>query len=260
MSEQKFLKTPCEHCGENIEFPADGLGMAVPCPHCQKRTRLNLPGSSAAFASVPSPTIVPASAPSSALPVPSRSPTPPPAAPAPPSSASANEEPGASKSKTGLLVGVALGILICAAGGYFGYKKVLSQPEGETAIASPKSTKSKKPGATNTEPAGSETSVAPATIKKAKSLQDLKAGAVTLEKSKGGSSLVYGVGDIRNDSDYQRFGVKVELNVFDAAGKNAGKATDYIQVIEPHGSWRFHALILDPKATSAKIASVTEAE
>jgi hypothetical protein len=260
MSEQKFLKTACEHCGENIEFPAEGLGMAVPCPHCQKRTRLNLPGSSAAVASVPPPTIAPASAPSSAPPVASRAPTPPPSAPAAPSTPSVNEETATPKSKIGLLVGVALGVLICAGGGYFGYKKFLSAPESQTAPAAPQTARSKKAIVTNIEPAGSESSAAPAAVKKAKSPQDLKAGAVTLEKAKGGSSLVYGVGDIRNDSDYQRFGVKVELNVFDAAGKNAGKATDYIQVIEPHGSWRFHALILDPKAASAKIASVTEAE
>src|ERR1044071_4736707 len=118
MSEQKFLKTACEHCGENIEFPAEGLGMAVPCPHCQKRTRLSLPGSSAAVESVPPPSAAP-SAPSSVPPVPSRAPAPPPTVPAAPSSASVREDTEAPKSKVGLLVGVALVIVALAAAGYF---------------------------------------------------------------------------------------------------------------------------------------------
>ena len=249
MSEQKFLKAACEHCEDHIEFPAEGAGMSVPCPHCQKRTRLNAP----AIGSVPefSPASPPA-APKATPPPASRTPV----APASPGISPAAREPS---SKVGLLVGITIGLLALGAGGYFGYKKFLSKSETESAIASPKPAKKTKRPETNSEAANTETVVTPATIK-AKSLQDLKPGPVTLEKSKGGSSLVYGVGDLRNDSEHQRFGVKVELSVFDAAGKNVGKATDYIQVIEPRNSWRFHALILDPKATSAKIANVSEAE
>jgi hypothetical protein len=234
--------------------------MLVPCPHCQKRTRLTLPGSASAVASVPPPPNPPAIP---TAPGPSHAPRDvSPAAAATPSAPSVpiGEPAAGPKSKGGLLIGIGVALIVLAAGGYLGYKKFLSVPETQADSPTPRTAKSKKPSVTNAEPAGAETAAAPASAKKPKSPQDLKTGAVTLEKSKGGSSLVYGVGDIRNDSEYQRFGVKVELNVFDAAGKNAGKATDYIQVIEPHGSWRFHALILDPKATSAKIAGVSEAE
>jgi hypothetical protein len=163
------------------------------------------------------------------------------------------------KTKVGLRIGLAVLLVVMMGGGYLAYKRFLNEPEVEPSPQPQNVSRKKKEPATNTTPATSETVSTPAP-KAAKSAQDLKTGTVSLEKSKGGSSLVYGVGEIRNESDYQRFGVKVELNVFDAAGKNAGKATDYIQVIEPHGSWRFHALILDPKATSAKIANVSEAE
>jgi len=90
-----------------------------------------------------------------------------------------------------------------------------------------------------------------------KSLADLKVGAITLEKAKSGS-LVYAAGVLKNDSDYARYGVKIELDLSDAQGRGASKATDYTQVIEPRKEWRFRALILDSKAVSAKLAKVTE--
>ena len=254
MSEQKFLKAACEQCGENIEFPAEGIGMVITCPHCQKRTVLRVAGAP------PPPTPAPArevrSVSTSAAPPTIPPPVPPAAAPRETSPAMA-EAAEPRKSRMGLLIVIALGILVLGAAGFFAFQNSRTKPETESAPPLPRA-KVKKPAKTNTEAAASEE--APPAAKKAKTLQDLKTGSVILEKSKGGSSLVYGVGDVKNDSEYQRFGVKVELSVFDAKGKNVGKATDYIQVIEPHGTWRFHALILDDKATSAKIASVTEAE
>jgi hypothetical protein len=94
--------------------------------------------------------------------------------------------------------------------------------------------------------------------KRPKSPDDLKAGAVQLEKTKG-SSLVYAVGAVTNDSEHQRFGVRIELDLFNSAGKKlSGSAKDYKDVIEPHRDWQFHALIPDSKAVSAKVSSVKE--
>ena len=90
-----------------------------------------------------------------------------------------------------------------------------------------------------------------------KSLDDLKVGPVQLEKAKVGS-LVYAVGTVTNASEYQRFGVQIKLDLFGKNGKKIGIAKDYKDVIEPNREWRFHALILDSHATSAKISSVTE--
>lgn len=42
MSERKFLKCLCSQCGGHIEFPADGIGLTVPCPHCGWQTELML--------------------------------------------------------------------------------------------------------------------------------------------------------------------------------------------------------------------------
>jgi len=42
MPESKFLKCSCAHCGGHIEFPADGIGATIPCPHCARETELTL--------------------------------------------------------------------------------------------------------------------------------------------------------------------------------------------------------------------------
>ena len=42
MSDAKYLKSTCAHCGGHIEFPADGIGSVVPCPHCGWETELRL--------------------------------------------------------------------------------------------------------------------------------------------------------------------------------------------------------------------------
>ena len=88
-------------------------------------------------------------------------------------------------------------------------------------------------------------------------LDELTASAVTLEKTPG-SSLVYAVGAIKNASNRQRFGVKIELELSDASGQKVGTASDYRQVIEPGAQWQFKALVMDSKAASAKIIAIHE--
>src|SRR5438105_12799302 len=46
MSIEKYLKCSCRKCGGHIEFPSEGIGMVVDCPHCGQTTRL-VPGLSA---------------------------------------------------------------------------------------------------------------------------------------------------------------------------------------------------------------------
>jgi hypothetical protein len=95
------------------------------------------------------------------------------------------------------------------------------------------------------------------TTPKPKSHADLKPGKIELEKT-AGSSLVYAVGTVTNDSTYQRFGVKVELDLFNKERVKIGATQDYKDIIEPRKEWRFHALIPDKKTASAKITAVTE--
>jgi hypothetical protein len=92
-----------------------------------------------------------------------------------------------------------------------------------------------------------------------KSIDDLKVSTITLQRTPG-SALVYAVGTVRNDSDQQRFGVRIELDLFDNAGKRIGPAKDYVGVIEPHKDWRFRALVPLARTVTAKVAKITEQE
>jgi len=86
---------------------------------------------------------------------------------------------------------------------------------------------------------------------------DFAISAIKLEKTPG-SSLVYVTGKIRNLGDNRRFGVKVELNLFDANDNLVGKAKDYQPLLEPAAEWHFKALILDGNAVSARLSSIVE--
>lgn len=86
---------------------------------------------------------------------------------------------------------------------------------------------------------------------------DFVASAVTLETTEG-TSRVFATGTLKNKTERKRFGVKVELELFSAADEKLGTAADYKAVMEPGAEWRFKALVLDAKATSAKIASIKE--
>lgn len=87
----------------------------------------------------------------------------------------------------------------------------------------------------------------------------LAAENITLEKTTN-SSVVYAVGMIKNKSDRQRFGVKIELDLLDPNSEKIGTATDYLSILEPRTEWRFKALVLDAKAVSARVARVHEEE
>jgi hypothetical protein len=78
-----------------------------------------------------------------------------------------------------------------------------------------------------------------------------------LEKTPG-SSLVYVTGALQNQSDRQRFGVKVEFELFDTNDNPIGVATDYQPVLDPHGEWQFKALVMQTKAASVRFDSISE--
>jgi hypothetical protein len=84
-----------------------------------------------------------------------------------------------------------------------------------------------------------------------------KVSSITIEKTPG-SSLVYAVGTVRNETNRRRFGVKVEFDILDETGQNVGSAKDYQPALEPKAEWRFRALVVGSKAASAKLASITE--
>jgi len=89
------------------------------------------------------------------------------------------------------------------------------------------------------------------------SQKEFQVSMISFEKTPG-TSLVHAVGTVSNLASRQRFGVKVELDLFDTSGRKIGIATDYQQVIEPRGQWRFNAPVINSKATAAALASIKE--
>jgi hypothetical protein len=235
MNESNYLKCACQNCGEPIEFPIHGIGSAVACPHCHRRTTLRPPSTPEATDKV-----------SPAL------------SEEPDFNATTHEgASGASKCR-GRLVAIALVMILAGtATAVFIHR---DQQKGSISDEIPDAgsagdvSRSSQPGASQP-PAGKS----PTATHVPKAAADLKVGSIALEKAKG-SSLVYAVGVLRNDSDHQRFGVNIELELHDAKGNKAGVAKDYRSVIEPRQEWRFRALVLDSKAVSAILSSIREEE
>lgn len=73
-----------------------------------------------------------------------------------------------------------------------------------------------------------------------------------------GSSLVYAVGTLKNDSGRERFGVRIDLDILDKRGERSGSATDYRQSIQPGGEWQFRALVNATNGSSVRVSSITE--
>jgi rRNA maturation protein Nop10 len=88
-------------------------------------------------------------------------------------------------------------------------------------------------------------------------LNGFKISRITLKKAENGG-LVNAVGTVANETDRQRFGVKIELDLLDAQDEKIGSASDYIAVLEPHNEWQFRAMSTEPKAVKAKLADIEE--
>jgi hypothetical protein len=83
---------------------------------------------------------------------------------------------------------------------------------------------------------------------------------LAIERPRGtkGSKLTYVTGLAQNIETRKRFGVRIELNLLDRGRNRVGVATDYSAVIEPMGSWRFRALVLDRRAVLVSLAGIRE--
>ena len=86
---------------------------------------------------------------------------------------------------------------------------------------------------------------------------DFAIGPIQLSKTTG-SSLIYATGKIRNLSDRQRFGVKVEVELWDADQHSLGRTQDYHALLEPGATWQFRAMVLAGKAVSARLNAIAE--
>jgi hypothetical protein len=208
MSENKFLKCTCTQCGGHIEFPADGIGQTVPCPHCNWPTELALD-------------------------------TP--------------DEPSARspRSLKWLVAGVVILIVgvVGVATALVMAQKFLRKPRVERGMAKTGSRAAK----TNAPVATAPTQAKPATLTNDFSVSDVK-----IIKT-AGSTLIYASGTIKNESDKQRFGVTVEIDLFDSADKKIGSTKDYNRdAIEAGGTWTFRALLVQKGAASARVTAIRE--
>jgi hypothetical protein len=198
MSDTVYLKCPCQKCGGVLEFPADGVGDWVDCPHCGAQTKLE------------------------AVPEPARETHP---------AKSGRRFPGVAAT---LLLAPLLVVLVL----------IWNRPKLPDSPTVPSTTKTQT--ATNTTP-----------LEVLTEMNEFKLSKFILKKSENGG-LVYATGTVKNDTSRQRFGVKIELDLYDAQDAKVGSASDYIAVLEPFKEWRFNALLAEPKAVEARLVNVAE--
>ncbi len=204
-----FAKCACQHCGGHIEFPSEGVGRKISCPHCGERTLLTR---------------------------------------------SAPVEIGggcATRRRIYWTLGIAAG-LVAATGGALFYVNYRDAQQATAAPALPLPPPQTNPPVTTALPAPQP--------KPPRDLwHGLKASKVTLDES-GNGSLIYATGTLTNETTRQRFGVKVEVEIFDEHRRKLGSATDYTDLIEAGKEWKFRAMVTDKAAKSAKVTNVKEQE
>ena len=64
-------------------------------------------------------------------------------------------------------------------------------------------------------------------------------------------------GTVRNNTSKQYNYVQVYFNLYDASGNQVGNSLANIAYLEPHGTWRFEAVVLEDKAQRATLKEVT---
>ncbi len=237
MSEPRFLKCNCAHCGGHLEFPEHGIGMEINCPHCGQPTVLAVP---------PSPVRATTSAPHSP-PLPQ---APPVVATAPTASAAGATvgAPAGASRKRGKLIGGIVGLVVVALIVVAGVAKKIRDKsaagDGAAAGANAKS-------AAVTPPPEPEPPPPPRVPG-----EDLQVLKQQIQKAELGS-LRYVSGVVTNHGDRQFFNVKVEFEMLNTKGQVVGNANDYLGNLAPHAAWNFRAQILDRDAAKPRLTKLT---
>ena len=90
----------------------------------------------------------------------------------------------------------------------------------------------------------------------ASEVEGLQPGNWSWERGEYGN--VYIVGTVKNNSNKQYSLVQVQFNLYDANGNQVGSTMDNVNNLEPHGTWRYKALVLDDKRVrKARLKGVT---
>ena len=85
----------------------------------------------------------------------------------------------------------------------------------------------------------------------------LQISGISIQKESGDSES-YVVGTIANTSVIRRRGLAVQIDLLDATGQKVGVARAYWPVLDASAKWEFKVATGDPKAVSAKLASLKE--
>lgn len=225
----KFSKCTCKNCGGHIEFPLSGLGQVVTCPHCglsmelalDPALLLELAGGGGKYCSKCSGTLN--------------------------LDGSCPDCKEARHRRNFVLLAVTISVMAV------GLILIAMKMAKKMNAISPGAQSLQQTNRPTIKPAPKAVVVEPP----ADPWHGLKVGPIAIDKT-GDSRLIYAVGLVNNESDHQRFGVKVELDLLNPQGQKIGTATDTTGSIEPGKSWKFKAMVFDPKAVTAKLVKVTE--
>lgn len=227
MSESEYLKCACKECGNNVEFPPSSARTTITCPHCGQWTELLVEGEE---------------------------------------EEKEEAEGGVRIKMVPLLIIVVFMAALVGGGVWFSkqqkqalanYNKTATNQTLQTIPAPAQPVVVAPTNSVAQTVTQAVVQAAPKRAPKPKSPDDLKVGKIELEKTKG-SSLVYATGTVKNDSDFDRYGVRIELDLFNAKGKKIGMAKDYKDYLGPNQEWQFRALIPEAKTVEARVASLKE--
>ena len=195
---EKYFKCTCAHCGGHLEYPAEGVGQTIPCPHCHQPTELILEL---------------------------------------PEMASVHSGRSLKWMVAGIVI-LLIGI-VGVVGAFSVARHYREKVQTRRAVAAP------IPRAPRPAPVASQV------------LNEFSISPVALQKSPG-STIFHATGRLENKTDRSRFGVTVEIDLFDASGNKVGSAKDYVPVLEPRAFSNFRALLLKGDAASARVVNIRE--
>ncbi len=67
----------------------------------------------------------------------------------------------------------------------------------------------------------------------------------------------YVVGTVKNNTDKEYSYVQVEINLYDDSGAQVGSTLDNTNNLEPGGTWKFKAVIMEDNATKYRIKDIS---
>ncbi len=265
---KKYLRCPCTHCGQSVDFPDYAAGGFTLCSHCGKSTATTAPASAATATSPVKPFAAPAAQTVSP-------PVPPVRCPKCGRSASSGssclcasaQNP---KRKFSILVpllfvllffGVAVGVWVTLTSrSPQTHLAVVSKPiepiETNAPSTNTATVVAARPQSTNRNSVALGTNSAGPV----KTIDTLRAGEIRIQRPKGnrGSQVIYAMGSLTNTAATQRLGVKIEIGLQNNRGETIDETSDYQASLGPGETWKFRALVHNSLVVTGKVTKINE--